>query len=95
MYQTMHKPPIKQFIPENPWLQISSFFHYSDVIKSAIASQITGVSIVFTQPFVQARIKESTKVPRHWPLGEEFTGEFTAQRASNAEMFQFDDVIMS
>ena len=52
---------------------------------SSIASQITGVSIAFTQPFVQAQITENIKAPRHWPLLEEFTGEFPAQRASNAE----------
>ena len=40
---------------------------------SAMASQITGVSIV--QPFVQAKIKECIKAPRHWPLWGEFTGD--------------------
>ena len=49
---------------------------------SAMASQITGVSI-FTQPFVQAQVKENIKAPRHWPLWGEFTGP--AQRASKAE----------
>ena len=34
---------------------------------SAMASQNTG-SPLFTQPFVQARIKENVKAPRHWPL---------------------------
>ena len=37
---------------------------------SAMASQITGVSIV-AQSFVQAQIKEHIKAPRHWPLFEE------------------------
>ena len=34
----------------------------------------------------QAQIKENIKAPRHWPLCGEFTGtgEFPAQRASNA-----------
>ena len=41
------------------------------------------------------RSKKKIKAPRHWPLCGEFTGEFPAQRASNAEMFPFDDVIMS
>ena len=42
---------------------------------------------MFSQPFIQAQIKENIKVPRHWPLCGEFTGtgEFRAQRASNAE----------
>ena len=42
---------------------------------------------LFTQSFIRAQIKENIKVPRHWPSCEEFTGtgEFPAQRASNAE----------
>ena len=38
-------------------------------------------SRLFTQPFIQAQIKENIKAPRHWPL----CGEFPAQMASNAE----------
>ena len=40
----------------------------------------------FTQPFVQVQIKESIKASRHWPVWEfsPVTGEFPAQRASNA-----------
>ena len=36
-------------------------------------------SILLTQPFVQAQIKENTKDPLHWPLWGEFNGdrEFT------------------
>ena len=53
----------------------------------AMASQITGVSIIIIiifiiiQPLVQAQIKERIKASRHWP----FTCEFPGQRASNAE----------
>ena len=45
------------------------------------------VSRLFTQSFIWAQIKENIKAPRHWSLCEEFTGtgEFPAQRASNAE----------
>ena len=45
-------------------------------------------SLLFTQPFVQSQIKESTKALRHWPLcagNSPVTGEFPAQRASNTE----------
>ena len=42
-------------------------------------------SRLFTQLFIQARIKENIKAPRHWLLCEKFTGEFPAQRAGNAE----------
>ena len=34
-------------------------------------------SPLFTQPFIQAQTKENTKVPRHWPLCGEFTGDRT------------------
>ena len=54
--------------------------HYSDVIVGAMTSQITA-SRLFTQPFIQAQIKENIKAPRRWPLCR----EFTAQMASNAE----------
>ena len=47
-------------------------YHYSDVIMSAMASQISGV---FTQSFVRAQIKENIKALRHWPLTGEFTGD--------------------
>ena len=33
-------------------------------------------SRVFTQPFIQAQIKENIKAPRHWPLCGEFTGDW-------------------
>ena len=60
-----------------------------------MASQ-SPASRLFTQPSIQAQMKENIKVPRHWPLCGEFTGDrwFPAQMASNAEKFPFDDVIM-
>ena len=32
-------------------------------------------SRLFTQPIIETQIKENIKAPRHWPLGEEFTGD--------------------
>ena len=60
-----------------------------------VASQITSLTIVYSNVY-RTQIKENIKAPRHWPVCGEFTGtgEFPAQRASNAEMFPFDDVIM-
>ena len=49
----------------------------------AMASQITSLTIV--QPFIQVQIKENIKAPRYRHLCGEFTSEFPAQRASNAE----------
>ena len=40
---------------------------------SAMAPQIT--SPLFAQMLGQAQIKENIKVPRHWPLCGEFTGD--------------------
>ena len=42
-------------------------------------------SPLFAQPFIRAQIKENIKTPHNWPLWGEFTGEFPAKRASNAE----------
>ena len=44
-------------------------------------------SRLFTQPFIQAQIKENIKALRPWPMCGEFTvtGEFPAEMASNAE----------
>ena len=55
----------------------------------------SAASRLFTQPFVQAQIEENIKAPRHWPLwrNSPVTGEFPTQRASNAKIFPFDDVI--
>ena len=52
----------------------------------AITSSKSPASPLFPQRFIQAQIKENIKAPRHWPLCGEFpgTGEFPAQRASNA-----------
>ena len=48
---------------------------------SAMASQITGVSIA--RSFVQAQIKANIKIPRHQPLNLSVAG-FPSQRASDA-----------
>ena len=49
---------------------------YSDVIMSAMASNITGVlHQLFARPFVQVQIKESIKTPRHLPLWGESTDD--------------------
>ena len=47
-------------------------WHCNDVIMSAMASQISGASIVCSIVF-QAQIKENIKAPRHWPLWGETT----------------------
>ena len=50
-----------------------------------MASVITGVSLLFAQPFVQTQIKENIEAQRHWPLwSSPVAGVFLAQRASSA-----------
>ena len=70
--------------------------HYDDVIMGAMASQITSLILLFTQPFIPTQIKENSRAPRHWPLCGEFTGRRWIPRtmASNAKMLPFHDVIM-
>ena len=67
--------------------------HKSDVIMSAIASQITGVSIV------QSQIKENIKTPRHWSLrarGINLRLAYSPHKGPiTRKMFPFDDVIMA
>ena len=57
--------------------------HYSDAIMDAMASQITGVSVVYSTVCSGAEQKKSKfRVTGLWG---EFTGEFPAQKASKAQ----------
>ena len=76
----LHSPLLHLFTVESRYDTIWACFlslHYNDVIMGTLASQ----------PFIRAQIKENIKAPRHWPLCGKFTGtgEFPAQRVSNAE----------
>ena len=69
--------------------------HYNDVIMSAMTSQTTSLTIVYSTLF-RRRSKKTSKL-RVTALCEgnsPLTGEFPTQRAGNAEMFPFDDVII-
>ena len=63
---------------------------------TTMASQITSLTVVYSMVYSDADQRKHQSSPRHWPLCGEITGtgEFPAQRASYAEMFPFDDVIM-
>ena len=53
-------------------------------------------SRLFTQPFIQAQIKENIKAQRHWPLcGEFWPVNLPHKGPVTQKMFPFDDVIMS
>ena len=64
--------------------------HYSDVMMSAMASQITGISTVYST-FVHAQIKENIKALRHWL----FEGNSPHKGPVTRKMFPLDYVIMS
>ena len=53
---------------------IEGITHYDDVTMSAIASQITSLTIVYSTVY-RAQIKVNIKASRHWPLCGEFTGD--------------------
>ena len=77
------------FIITSSWVDmiiLPMFSHCSDVIKAPWCLQ-SPTSPLFTQPFIQAHIKESIKAPRHWTFegNSPVTGEFPAQMTSNAE----------
>ena len=62
-------------------------WHYSDVIMGAIESQITSLTIVYSIVFFGRRSQKTSKL-RVTDLcvgNSPVTGEFSAQRASNAE----------
>ena len=51
---------------------------------------------LFTQPFIQAQIKENIKATRHCPLCGEFTGDLWIppdKGPITRKMFPFDDII--
>ena len=74
------------------WMLYGRYFrtrlvHYSDVIMSAMASQITNLTIVYPMVYSGRRSKKTSKL-RVTGLCEgnsPVAGEFPAQRASNAE----------
>ena len=46
---------------------------------------LKSTSRLFTQPFIQAQIKENLKAPPHWPLCGEFTGDRWIPRTEGQE----------
>ena len=73
----------KRFLP---YYATGRFSHYNDVIMSAMASEITSLTIVYSTVYSGAD-QRNIKAPRHWPLCGDFTGGrwIPVQKASNAE----------
>ena len=59
--------------------------HYSDVIKGAMASQITGLTIVNDTGADQRKHQSSASPACLFAGNSPMTGEFLAQMANNAE----------
>ena len=73
-----------------------SWFHYSDVITSTTASQVTSLTIVYWTVYSGADQKKILAL-RHWSLCGEFTSDpwLSPHRGPVTwQMFPFDDVIM-
>ena len=71
------------------------YWYCSDVIISAMASQITIITIAYSAVYSGAN-QRTIKAQSHWPLCGDFACDrwIPRKRASNSEMFPFDDVIM-
>ena len=65
----------------------NSELHYNDVIMSTMASEITSLTIVYSTVYSRRRSKKTSKlrVTGLCAVNSPGTGEFTAQRDSNAE----------
>ena len=61
--------------------------HYNDVIMSVMASQFTSLTVVYSIVYSRRKSKKTSKlrVIGLWAGNSQVTGEFPAQRASNAE----------
>ena len=66
----------------------NSVFHYNDVTMSAIAPQVTSLTIVYSNFYSRRRSKKTSKlrVTGFCAGKSPETGEFPAKRASNAEI---------
>ena len=73
---------------------LSTLTHYDDVIMTAMASQITSLTIVYSIVYSAADKRKHQSSVSLCAGNSPGTGEFPTQMASYAEMFSFDDVIM-
>ena len=73
------------------WNNFEAYWrHYSDVIMSVMASQITGISIDSSTVCTSAD-QRKIKAPRHWPLWGEFTGNQRANYVENVSIWFHHD----
>ena len=55
---------------------MSDFLEASDLLNAKHML----VDMIFTQPYIQAQMKENIKAPRYWPLCGEVTGDWWIPR---------------
>ena len=81
---------------DDPRTFLLKIYHYNGVIMTTMASQITSLTRLFTQPFIETQIKETSKLRvtglcvgnSPGPVNSPHKGPVTRK------MFPFDDVIM-
>ena len=73
--------------------RLQTINHSSDIIISAMASQITSLTTVYPTVYSADQWKHQSSVLLAFVRGIHMTGEFPAQRACSAE--NADDVIMT
>ena len=90
------QPWYKRFYTEYPSLSSNKVKHYSDVIMSAMVSQVTAVSIICSTRLFRRRSKKTAKlcVTGFCEGNPPVIGGFPSQRSSNAKKFPFDNVAM-
>ena len=70
-----HRQSYSHFLHEYGEFDVATVYILRNTSSQWRHDEITSVSIVFAQSFVQAQIKENIKALRHWPLWGEFTGD--------------------
>ena len=76
---------------KSDWLQMCYDTYCNDVIMRAMASQITSLTIVYSNVYSDADQRKHQSSASLFFTG---TGEFPTQMASARKMFPFDDVMM-
>ena len=79
-YMQFNLNPQNNLFRNQPSITDLVITHYNDVIMSAMASQITSITIVYSTVYSGLSSKKNFKAPRHWPLCGEFTEDWWIPR---------------
>ena len=77
-------------------MQSVAIIHYNDVMMTAMTSQITSLTVVYSTVYSRRRSKKTSKlrVASRCEGDSPITGEFPAKGPVTQKMFPFDDVII-